>query len=130
MGWGEALATCLIVSGILETHAAVRMFTAAVPDTIVTICRLRATPETLQARIRLRGRGCGPHLPGDQDLSGAATARLLALLQESLEAAALLERKGIGTLCVDTTGRSINEIAQLILAKADGWSSLLENPQD
>jgi hypothetical protein len=123
----SAGAQCLIVSGILETSDAARMFTEALPDTALTICRLQAKPETLHERIFLRGRGGGPQLPGDQELNGASTERLMEILTESVEAAEMLERNGIGNLLVDTDGRSIKEVAQLILAKAEGWPELLKS---
>ncbi len=121
----EAGAGAMIVSGILETPDGVRLFTAAVPGASVTVVRLRATPETLRARIFRRGRGGGPRLPGDQELHGATAARLTAHWEESVAATATLERHRIGNVCIDTDGRSVQDVARAILAQAPGWPILL-----
>jgi hypothetical protein len=115
----------MIVSGILETREAAGMFTAAVPDTELTICRLRATPETLRERVFQRSRGGGPQIPGDQELNGASQDQLLEIVKEGIEAAELMEQNDIGNLRIDTDGLSIQEIARHILSKAEGWPALL-----
>jgi hypothetical protein len=115
----------MIVSGILETPDGVRMFTEAVPGASVTVVRLRATPETLHERIFRRGRGGGPQIPGDQELTGATVERLTALWAESVATTETLDRRRIGDLCIDTDGRSVREVAWAILSQAPGWSHLL-----
>jgi len=117
-------ARALIVSGILETPDGVRRFTAAVPGASVTIVRLRATPETLRERIFRRGRGGGPPNPGEQAWHGATAARLLAGWADSVATAAALERQRIGDVCIDTDGRSVQEVAGAIVAQAPGWARL------
>ena len=117
-------ARAMIVSGILETPAGVRMFTAAVPGASVTVVRLRAAPATLRERIFWRSQGGGPQLPGDQELHGATAERLTAVWEESVAATATLERLRIGDVCIDTDGRSVRDVARAILAQAPGWSFL------
>ncbi|MFN8541368.1 MAG: hypothetical protein U0232_28325 [Thermomicrobiales bacterium] len=117
-------ARAMIVSGILETPDGVRQFTAAVPGASVTIVRLRAAPESLRERIFLRGQGGGPPIPGEQEQHGATTGRLLAHWQDSVATAEALAHNQIGDLCIDTDGRSVQEVAQAILAQVPDWSRL------
>jgi hypothetical protein len=126
----EAGARAMIVSGILETPDGVRLFTEAVPGASVTIVRLRATSETLQERIFRRGQGGGPQIPGDQELHGATTERLLTLWEDSVATTEALERNRIGDVCIDTDGHSVREVAWALLAQVPGWSSLREPSEE
>lgn len=110
-------AGCLVASGLVDTSDAIRAYVDAVPGLTPTVCRLRAGPAELQERILRRGWGGGPPIPGDE-LSGASAERLAQVIAESVQNAHDLERDRIGDLCVDTDGRSIPEVAELVRTKA------------
>jgi hypothetical protein len=49
---------------------------------------------------------------------------LLAGWADSVATAAALERQRIGDVCIDTDGRSVQEVAGAIVAQAPGWARL------
>ena len=76
-------ATCLIASGIIHTDEEIRMHADGVPDLALTVCRLRAEPAQIRQRIRWRGAGYGPPLPGN-DLVGQSPEWLDAAADDSI----------------------------------------------
>lgn len=111
-------ARCLIVSGPVGEWEAVRRYLEAVPDCRSVLCRLSAGRDELTERIRLRGRGAGPELPGD-DLRGRPVAYLERFADLAVNEAASLERRQIGDFEIDTNGLSPEETADLLHAKVD-----------
>jgi Adenylylsulphate kinase len=107
----------LVVSGFVDTPEEIRTYAAAVPDTVLTVCRLTAGPEQLKERILRRGWGGGPRLPGDP-LYGQTDERLLEIAAESARTALTHERDGIDDVRVDTDGLSIHQVARLVLERA------------
>jgi hypothetical protein len=50
--------------GGVTSRETVLLYARKVPDTALTLCRLRATPERLTERVFRRGLGRGPVIPG------------------------------------------------------------------
>jgi hypothetical protein len=82
--------------------------------------RLHAGHDQLTERIMLRGQGDGWRAPGDP-LKGQSTATLNQIAADAAANADELERAGIGDLRIDTDGRTIEEVTQLVRTKAGGW---------
>ncbi|WP_143671192.1 hypothetical protein [Streptomyces sp. Ru87] len=110
-------ARCLVVSGGAADRSVVRAYEEALPGAALTVCRLRARPETLTERVLLRGRGAGPNIPGDA-LKGRPAGELRRIAREAVRAAEELERAGLGDLCVDTDGLSAADVARSVRARA------------
>jgi hypothetical protein len=103
----------LVLSGPVPEERAAVVYAGALPTTRVTVVRLHAGPAELARRISLRGQGLGWPQPGDP-LIGQPEAHLrLAAVQSAAEAAGL-ERAGLGDLRIDTDGRTVAEVADLI----------------
>lgn len=94
--------------------ATARHYLDAVPDCEPAVVRLDARPEVLADRIRLRSKGVGVELPGD-DLRGLAEADLERRLEAAQEEAAQLERDRIGEFRLDTSDRTTDELADAIM---------------
>ncbi len=94
------------------------------PETNLRLCRLHAGSEQLRHRIRLRGQGFGPGIPGDE-LKGKPDTALQQIAEKAIETAESLQRNAIGDLCIDTDNRTIEEIAQMILVEVNGDSNAL-----
>lgn len=102
----------LVVSGDVP-HGADGLFAAGA----LTVCRLRASRDTLAERLLLRGRGLGPVIPGDE-LRGLPPATLRRIA----ERAAREDLPRDGALLVDTDGQSAEETARRVRLKTDGWA--------
>jgi adenylylsulfate kinase-like enzyme len=113
-------ARCLVVSGNVTDRETVGRYRAALPSAAWTVCRLRAGRRTLTERIMLRGRGGGPAIMGDA-LRGRPEAELRERAAEAVRIAGTLDHDGVGDLCVDTDGREVAEIADMVRARAGGW---------
>ncbi|MBB5804161.1 hypothetical protein F4560_003929 [Saccharothrix ecbatanensis] len=72
------------------------------------LCRLDASHDELVARLLMRGRGEGPPIPGD-DLRGRSA--------EDLRRLAVPASTPDADLVVDTDGRTVDEIADRIVAE-------------
>ncbi|GAA5190312.1 hypothetical protein GCM10023322_45150 [Rugosimonospora acidiphila] len=116
----DAGARCLVVTGAVHRPETVRAYADAVPGTALTLCRLHAGPAELARRVLLRGAGGGPTIPG-KALKGWPEDALLRFAERAAREAAELERVGLGDLCVDTDGRTVEEVAGLVRARAGGW---------
>jgi hypothetical protein len=57
-------ARCLIAAGSAETRETARLYAGMVPDTELTLCRLRVGHGQLTERVFHRGLGRGPAIPG------------------------------------------------------------------
>ena len=113
---------CLVISGGVEQRAVASSYADGLPGTVLTMCRLRAGPEQLTERILLRGRGRGPAIPGDE-LKGRSPDYLRRFADRAVAIAERLDHAGLDAFCVDTDGRSVDEVADLVRAQAGGWSS-------
>ena len=120
----ESGARCLIVVGPINHLDAIQTYTEALPETTLRLCRLHAGSEQLRHRIRLRGQGFGPGIPGDE-LKGKPDTALQQIAEKAIEAAESLQRNAIGDLCIDTDNRTIEEIAQMILVEVNGLDRLM-----
>jgi hypothetical protein len=116
-------ARCLILSGHVGHRDTVRAYADAVPGAVLSVCRLRAGPDQLTERILLRGRGGGPAIPGDE-LNGLQPDVLRAVARDAVRQGDRLEEAGVGDACVDTDGRSVEDLARLVRALAGGWPRL------
>jgi hypothetical protein len=93
-------------------------YAGKVPDTDLTLCRLRATPECLTERVFRRGLGLGPVIPGPP---ASKSRRLLAgTAAEAVREARELDAADFADLCVDTDGRKVRQIRE----RAGGWPRL------
>lgn len=115
----EAGAQCLIVVGRVEDEAAVKPYADALPAATITLCRLHAGRDQLTRQIMFRGQGGSWPQPGDP-LKGQTTTHLLRIADKAAADADALERAAIGDLRIDTDGRTVEEVADVILTQA-GW---------
>jgi hypothetical protein len=103
----------LVLSGPVPDERAAALYTDALPAARVMVCRLHAGPAELARRIALRGQGLSWPQPGDP-LIGQPEAYLRLVAAESAAEAEKLERSGLGDLCIDTDGRKVAEVADLV----------------
>jgi hypothetical protein len=112
-------AQCLVVTGPVEDEVAVRTYAAALPSATVILSRLHAGRDQLTRRIMLRGQGGGWAQPGDP-LFGQPAGRLRQIAGIAAADADALEYAAIGDVRIDTDGRTVEEVADVIAAQA-GW---------
>ena len=112
-------AQCLVVSGVVVTAGQRALFADAIPGTELTLCRLRATTETLSGRIMRRGRieGAG----SDGAASGLTIAGLREYGERAGRFAALLDAEDIADFSVDTDDVPVPEVARRVLGRMPGW---------
>jgi hypothetical protein len=103
----RAGARCLIAAGVIESRETLRMYADAVPGSSPNLCRLTAGDDELRSRITLRGRERGDGLE--------------KLHRRAVQLSRDLERGDRADFCVDTDGRSISDVADLVRAGAGGW---------
>jgi broad-specificity NMP kinase len=108
----------LVMVGPVDDEATVRMYTDALSEARMTVCRLHAGPDQLTERIMQRGQGGSWAQPGDP-LKGQSPANLLRAAQQALLEADALERSEIGTR-IDTSTRTAEQSADAVLAQS-GW---------
>jgi hypothetical protein len=119
-GFHAAGAQCLVLSGIIADAETLGRYRAALPSARWSVCRLRAQPGTLAERVELRGRGGGPGIAGDE-LRDRPAEELHRRADEAIRVAAALDRAAIGDLRVDTDGREVADLADLVRARLGGW---------
>lgn len=113
-------AQCLTMVGPVESQVAVAAYTDALPSATITLGRLHAGRDQLAHRILLRGQGRGSWpQPGDP-LLGQSAERLLQATDQAAAAADALERACVGAMRIDTTSRTVQEVADVIVAQT-GW---------
>jgi adenylylsulfate kinase len=98
-------AACLVLADVLEARADLALYEAAVPGATIRVVRLRAAVETLTGRVRQRETGDS----------------LDWHLHRTVELAAQMERDRVEDLVVETDGRSVAEVAQVVLDHC-GWA--------
>ena len=103
--YAAAGAQRLVVARYLENRSELRQYREAVPGAEPVVCRLTASIETMQARVRIRE-------PGMIQAEAVARARALA---------EILERTRPEDFTVDNgEGRSVTDVAREVLSRA-GW---------
>jgi hypothetical protein len=119
LNFEAAGARCLVVSGVVVTADQRALFAGAIPGMELSLCRLRATAETLAARIMRRGQIEGA------DSDGAASGLTLDGLREYGERAgrfaAHLDADDFADFSVDTDDVPVPEVARRVLARLPGW---------
>lgn len=103
----------LLATGPIESEAILRAYVAALPAATVTVCRLHAGPAELRRRILSRGAGGSWPEPGDP-LRGQTAAHLSRVADEAIASADALERQGLGTVRMNTDGRTVTQSADAI----------------
>ncbi|MEZ7125082.1 hypothetical protein ACBR40_07075 [Nonomuraea sp. AD125B] len=119
-GYREVGAQCLVVSGEADSDDTVQAYAESLPGTALTVCRLDAGPATLADRIARRAQGGGPSIPGDE-LRGLGPDALRRAAERAAREAEALARAGAGDLRIDTDGRSVQEVAADVRARAGNW---------
>ena len=94
----------LVLAGILQKRDTLERYRSVLGVPGITVCRLTASVETMQARLAVRepGRALDWHL------------------NRSVELDAILEQAAVGDFSVRNDGRPIGEVAEEVLQKA-GW---------
>lgn len=115
-------ARCLIAVGGVTSRETVLRYAAKVPDTDLTLCRLRATPERLTERVFRRGLGRGPVIPGPPPM--AAKQRLAAMAAAAIREAGQLDTADFADLCVDTDKHNVVQVAKQVRMRTGGWPRL------
>jgi broad-specificity NMP kinase len=121
LSYHAAGARHLIATGPVESEAILQTYLRALPAATVTACRLHAGTADLTRRIMSRGEGGSWPQPGDP-LSGQPAEYLRRAADQAIADANTLEHAEVGTIRIDTDGRTIAEVADL-LASATGWSA-------
>jgi adenylylsulfate kinase len=96
----------LLLARAIESHAELELCRAAVSATNTVVCRLTASVQTMEQRVKMRESGIAQR---DYVLRVA-------------ELNAILDRARLEDFTVNSENRSVTEVAQEMLIKA-GWSS-------
>lgn len=107
----------VVATGPVQDEAAFRCYADALPGATITLCRLHAGRAELTRRILSRRAGGSWPQPGDP-LRGQPDACLRQVAHRAAAEAESLERARLGTLRIDTDGRTPEEAADLIAAAA------------
>ena len=118
----RAGARCLIAVGGVTSRQTVLLYAGKVPDTDLTLCRLRATPERLTERVFRRGLGRGPVIPGPP--STTSRQQLAAAAAEAIREAGELDAADFADLCIDTDNHNVAQVARHIRTRTGGWPLL------
>jgi adenylylsulfate kinase-like enzyme len=97
-------AQCVIVNGCLDPAGGV--LSELMPQAEVTVCRLRADPG---------------HVAGRFVGTEGAREGLDAMLEEALAEAEAMDASNFADVCVDTTGASVAEVADLVREGCCDW---------
>lgn len=115
-------ARCLVAVGGLTSRETVLCYAGQVPDTELTLCRLRATPEQLTERVFRRGLGRGPVIPGPPPTT--SKQQLAAMAAEAIREAGELDAADFADLCIDTDDHTVAQVAKQVRAQTGGWPQL------
>jgi hypothetical protein len=108
-----------------RTRETVRTYADRVPDTKLTLCRLRAGRDQLTERVFRRGLGRRPVVPGP--IASKSVQQLAAMAAAAAREATELDAADFADLCVDTGDRSIRDVVRLIRARTGQWPQLPAN---
>jgi hypothetical protein len=98
----DAGARCIVVSGVVAAQRGVAL--DSVPRRLLSVVRLRVDDDQLRDRLARR--------------QGS-----LAVLDEALAEAEVLETTRFADITVDTTGLSVEEVAEDVLVRLGDWPS-------
>jgi len=98
----------VIASGPVSTGDEVQRYRSAVAPATLTVCRLHADLDALQARFDERAQGKGPPLAGDDLVHRSQQARQGALARAMADAKRL-SAQPVEDFWIDTTGRTLSE---------------------
>ena len=98
-------AHCVLVSGVVDEVHGVRSYIDQIPQTALTVCRLRIDHDLLAER--LVSRGLRPHQ-----------------VDAALREAAILDHSDFADACIDTSGLPVSEVIRLVREQAGGWPAL------
>ncbi|MCH8147275.1 MAG: AAA family ATPase, partial [Planctomycetes bacterium] len=98
-------ADCVLVSGVVDESHGVRRYVDQIPQTTLTLCRLRVDQDVRAER--LVSRGLDPH-------------QVDAMLCES----DTLDHNDFADVCIDTNGLTVSEVIQCLRGKTGRWPSL------
>ncbi|MGN6793893.1 MAG: hypothetical protein ACTHJW_16015 [Streptosporangiaceae bacterium] len=112
----------LIATGPIGSEEVLQTYVRALPGASVTVCRLHAGPVDLTRRIMSRADGGSWPQPGDP-LLGQPAEYLHRVANRAVANAGALERADVGTIRLDTDGRTVAETVNLIAAAAN-WPTL------
>ncbi len=115
-------AQCVVASGIVESRMTTHLYATAIPEAVLTLCRLRASGAELAERILRRGHALGGTKGA---LSGTSLDRLHRLVDDAQRYACTLETDDIADFHVDTDGLSAPEVADRVVERAGGWPALV-----
>lgn len=110
-------ATHLVMSGPIENQAVLRAYVTALPDAVITTCRLHAGTAELRRRIMTRGEGGSWPQPGDP-LRGQPESYLSWVAEQAAADAQALDREPLDALRIDTSGHTTSQATDLIAAAA------------
>lgn len=102
--YARAGARRLIINRVIESRSELDGVRHAVPGADIVVVRLRARPETLQARVRRRGRGISTDWQ----------------LDRAVELAAQMDKDPFEDLLVETDDRDATTVSREVLQRA-GW---------
>jgi adenylylsulfate kinase-like enzyme len=105
--FAAAGAHCVVVSGVV--HPTDGVYRELTPHAALTICRLRADARELERRLIER--------------HGAP-----AVVADALAEASAMDANEIGDVCLDTTGRSIEDAVRLVREHTAGWQRSAGSP--
>jgi energy-coupling factor transporter ATP-binding protein EcfA2 len=94
----------LLIARVIEDRKELEGYRGAVPGAEIVVVRLRASPSTLQQRVRQRGEGRGMQWH----------------LDRAVELAPLMDEQRVEDVVVETEGRQPGELAREVLQRV-GW---------
>lgn len=119
-------ARALVLNGSIRSDDGVTSYVSCFPNAAQTICQLLAAETELADRIGHRAAHDGPTLAGDA-LIGLDPKEISVVVAEAVEELSDLAANELVDVRIDTNGLSASAIADLVLASAPGWNSLLSS---
>ena len=104
--YSRAGAVRLLIAAVVESRSELAGYARAVPGAELRVVRLRAHPDTLQARVRRRGQGLGMEWH----------------LRRAVELAGLMDAARVEDVLIETDDRDATSVAREILSH-EGWSA-------
>lgn len=101
----------LVLTGQVQQAADVQRYRDALAGTSLVVCRLRAGPDELRARILARARGGGPELAGDA-LVGLPADRTETVLHDALLQQDRLDRVELADVTLETSGEGADAVTR------------------
>src|SRR5262249_33467169 len=112
--------------GSIRSDDGVTSYVSCFPNAAQTVCQLLAAEAELADRIGRRAASDGPGLAGDA-LIGLDPKEISVVVAEAVQELSDLAASELVDVRIDTNGLSASAIADLALASAPGWNSLLSS---